>query len=128
MALQWYQIQPGSELFSLAFENWVFHELSAWNAYGRHEEELVYWQLTTGVEVDFLLVHARVAIEAKAVPHVHSDHLKGLRELVRDHPRFSRRIVVSLDSKPRTTEDGIEILPWLDFMSKLWSGEICQAL
>ena len=30
-------------------------------------------------------------------------HLKGLRELVHDHPRTGRRLVVSLGEQPRRT-------------------------
>ena len=115
-------IQPGSELYGKAFENWVFHELTAYNAYRELDCEFSYWRLASGIEVDFVVNHCQVAIEAKASRMVHDGHLKGLRELGKDKPRVERRIVVSLDPKQRKTVDGIEVLPALEFVSQLWAG------
>ena len=58
---------------------------------------------------------------------VTDDHLRGLRQLVADHP-VGRRIVVSCESKPRLTEDGIEILPAVVFARRLADGELLQAI
>jgi len=58
------QLEAGSELFGKAFENWVFHELSAHNAYLEAYAELSYWRLASGIEVDFI-IDADVAIEAR---------------------------------------------------------------
>jgi len=120
-------IAPGSELYGKAFESWVFHELAAHRAYTGFEHDLSYWRLASGIEVDFVVGDLAVAIEAKATPKVHADHLKGLRALAEDHPRVGRRIVVSLDERPRRTEDGIEILPAREFARRLWSGELLRA-
>ena len=117
-------LEPGAALFGAAFENWVFHELSAYRAYHDFAFELSYWRLASGIEVDFIVDDVRVAIEAKATPRAHADHLKGLRELVRDHPRAGRRVVVSLDERARRTEDGIDILPARVFARRLWVGEL----
>ena len=104
-------LEPGSSLFGKAFENWVFHELSSWNSYSKNFFDLSHWRLSSGVEVDFIIGKMDVAIEAKATAKISSQHLKGLRELAKDHPGVKRRIVVSLETKRRTTEDGILILP-----------------
>jgi hypothetical protein len=48
------------------------------------------------------------------------DHLQGLRSLVQDHPRVGRRIAVCREPRARTTDDGIEILPALTFVRRLW--------
>jgi len=114
---------PGSELFGKAFENWIFHELTAASHYRERYMELSYWRLASGIEVDFVIGDMRCAIEAKAVARVTSDHLKGLRQLVVDQPGVRRRVVASLEASPRVTEDGIEILPWRAFLDRLWSGE-----
>jgi predicted AAA+ superfamily ATPase len=111
-------MQPGGELFGKAFENWVFHELVAANAYLEAGMELHYWRLASGIEVDFVIGNMAVAIEAKATTRITSDHLKGLRHLHQDHPR-ARRIVVCLESKRRTTDDGIEVLPVKAFIAEL---------
>ena len=111
-------MQPGGELFGKAFENWVFHELSAANAYQGAGAELHYWRLASGIEVDFIIGNMAVAIEAKATARVTSDHFKGLRTLHQDHPR-ARRVVVCVESKRRTTDDGIEVLPVKAFIDEL---------
>jgi hypothetical protein len=60
----------------------------------------------------------KVAIEAKATARITSDHLQGLRHLRQDHPRV-RRVVVCLEPRRRTTDDGIEILPVSAFVGEL---------
>jgi predicted AAA+ superfamily ATPase len=119
------RLQPGSPLFGKAFENWVHHELTAYGAYSDRPIELSYWRLTTGAEVDFIVDDLAVAIEAKAAGRITSDHLKGLRELVTDHPETGQRVVVCLEARPRLTEDGILILPAAEFAARLWSGRLC---
>jgi predicted AAA+ superfamily ATPase len=111
-------MQPGGELFGKAFENWVFHELVAANAYQETGMELHYWRLASGIEVDFVIGNMAVAIEAKATARITSAHFTGLRHLHQDHPRV-RRIVVCLESKRRTTDDGIEVLPVKAFIDEL---------
>ena len=118
------ELHPGSELFGKAFENALFHELGAYLSYARSKERLSYWRLTGGAEVDFIVGDMRIAIEAKAVARIGSRHLKGLRTLVKDHPRVERRIVVCLEARPLKTEDGIEILPVGDFLELLWSERL----
>lgn len=112
------RVVPGSELFGKAFENWVFHELGAANAYHDHFHELSYWRLASGIEVDFIVGHMALAIEAKATARITSDHLNGLRQLREDHPAV-RRVVVCLEPKRRRTPDGIEILPVQAFIEDL---------
>lgn len=111
-------LQPGGELFGKAFENWVLHELLAYNTYDGIFAELSYWRLASGIEVDFIIGNMSVAIEAKATARITADHLKGLRNLRDDHPRV-RRVVVCLEPKRRKTEDGIEILPASVFTEEL---------
>jgi len=117
------RLEAGSELFGKAFENWVFHELSAHDSYRETHAHLSYWRLASGIEVDFV-IDDHVAIEAKATRKVTSDHLKGLRQLIVDHPEIEKRLVVSLEPKPRRTEDGISIMPVAAFVRALGDGEI----
>jgi predicted AAA+ superfamily ATPase len=117
-------LEPGSELYGKAFENWVFHELSAHDAYSEAGAAISYWRLASGIEVDFVVGEMELAIEAKARPRITSDHLKGLRHLARDHPSAGQRLVVCLESRPRKTEDGILILPAAAFAARLQRGEL----
>jgi len=116
-------IQPQSELYGKAFENWIFHEITAHNAYSEAFAHLSYWRLASGIEVDFVVNDVEVAIEAKATAKVTPDHLRGLRALVQDHPRVRRRVVACLEPNARRTQDGIVILPAREFCQRLDGGD-----
>ncbi len=117
------EIERGSDMYGKAFENWVFHELSAFVSYRDLDEQLTYWRLPSKIEVDFVIGDMRLAIEAKATANVTRKHLKGLRTLAEEHPGV-RRIVVCLEPRPRRTDDGIDIVPAIDFAHRLWQGDI----
>ncbi len=116
-------LQQGSELFGKAFENWVHHELCCYNAYRGRFAELSFWRLSTGTEVDFVVNDLECVVECKSSANLRAAHLKGLREIAKEHPAIGRRVVVSLDPLSRRTEDGIEILGVADFLDALWGGE-----
>ena len=118
------ELRPGSELYGKALENWVFHELTAHNAYTKSFATLSYWRLASGIEVDFMVNDMQAAIEAKAAAKITADHLKGLRALAEDHPRIKRRVIVCLEPRRRRTEDGILVVPALQLGQLLKSGEL----
>ena len=118
------ELTPGSPLYGKAFENWVFHELSAGIEYQEWDLELTCWRLPSGIEVDFVLGDMEIAVEAKASARITRDHLRGLRTLVEEHPAVRRRIVVCLESRARRTDDGIDILPAADFIRRLGQGAL----
>lgn len=118
------RIEPRSELYGKAFENWLFHELCAYNAYSERHAPLGCWRLAGGTEVDFIVGDMKLAIEAKATARVTSDHLRGLRELAVDHPRVGGRIVVCLEPRRRRTDDGILIVPAIEFVKDLAAGRL----
>ncbi len=117
-----------SELYGKAFENWVFHELSAFIEYREVDAELSYWRLPSRIEVDFLLGDVQLAVEAKASSHIAGNHLKGLRNLAHEYPHAGRRAVVCLEPRARRTEDGIDILPATEFVRLLWDGVLTPGL
>ena len=110
------------ELYGKAFENWIHHELTAHIAYRELDVQLAYWRVASGIEVDFVV--GDLAIEAKASERISVDHLKGLRAIAQDQPRFRRRMVVCLETKRRQTEDGIEVLPVASFLEDLRRGRL----
>ncbi len=118
------RVRPGSRDYAKAFENWVFHELRTWTACRAPDVALSTWRLSSGAEVDFILGDMETAIEAKSSRNITSDHLKGLRTLLADHPGVARRFVVCREPRPRQTADGITILPVGDFVERLWSGAL----
>ena len=120
-------LAPGSELYGKAFENWVFHELTAYLAYREIDLALAYWRLAGGTEVDFVLGDMALAIEAKASEKIVARHLKGLRSLAQEHPNVGRRVVVCLEPRPRRTEEGIDVLPAEEFVHRLWQGRLLDS-
>ena len=91
------EVVPGSELYGKAFENWVHHELRAFVGYREVDDELAYWRLPSGIEVDFVLGDVRLAVEAKASARIDRNHLKGLRSIAQEYPETGRRVVVCLE-------------------------------
>ncbi len=118
------ELIPGSSAYGKAFENWVFHELGLNLSYRESNTALSYWRLAGGTEVDFIVGDMEAAVEAKSPANITSNHLKGLRSLVKDHPQVKRRLVVCREPRPRRTADGIEILPVTAFLKRLWGGEL----
>ena len=118
------ELLPGGELYGKAFESWVFHELRAFQSYRAPELQLFFWRLAGGTEVDFILGDMAVAIEAKAGEHITTNDMRGLRKLRAAYPQLERRIIVSREPRPRTTADGIEVLPYTDFIHQLWTGHL----
>ncbi|RJQ48724.1 MAG: DUF4143 domain-containing protein [Desulfobacteraceae bacterium] len=116
-------ISPGSELFGRAFEHYLFMEITAHSSYSEKFYPVSYWRTASGIEIDFILGDHEVAVEVKATDQANSSHLKGLRRF-REEYQVRRTILVSLDARPRMTDDKIEILPWSSFLEMLWKGEI----
>lgn len=116
-------VEPGSELFGRAFEHYIQMEVSAHRHYTALNYPLHYWRTASGFEVDLVLGDGEVAVEAKSSRIVKDHHLKGIRAFKDEFP-VRRPIVVSMDEAPRKTEDGIEILPYRDFLERLWAGDV----
>jgi len=41
---------------------------------------------------------------------------------LREEHRVARAIIVSLEKEPRRLEPGLQVLPWQDFLKRLWAG------
>ena len=117
------KVLRGSELFGKAFEHFIWMELSAHSRYTEKNYPISYWKTSSGIEVDFILGDHEVAIEVKSSSMVTDRQLKGLRAFREDY-QARRMIVISMDPKPRKTSDGIDILPWEEFLRRLWSNKI----
>ena len=65
----------------------------------------------------------KVAIETKTTRRHTARDLKGLKTL-KEEGLFSRYILVCNEDYAQTTEDGIEIVPWRQFLDELWDGKI----
>lgn len=116
-------ISPGSELFGRAFEHFIYLELLAHSRYSEKFYTISFWKTSSGFEVDFILGDHEIAIEVKSTNDVQSRHTRGIRAFQEEFkPRES--IVVSLDPTPRKTGEGILVLPWKEFLRRLWANEL----
>jgi predicted AAA+ superfamily ATPase len=110
-----------------SFEHFIMMELTAYLSYHRKREKICYWRTKTGLEVDFIIGEAKVAIEIKIDAQVHKQDIKGLIAFCEEHPH-TLALVVSQDIKKRklTLENGqsIMIIPWQLFLTELWAGDI----
>ena len=118
-------LMPGSTDYGAAVEHFIFMELRAHATYSPRGTGLPvsYWRTASGIEVDFILGNAEVAVEVKSTERPTGDHLKGLRAWREEHPR-SRCILICRAPRPRRAEQGIEILPYREFLARLWKNEI----
>lgn len=113
---------PGSIDFGHAFEHFMIQEIIAYLSYNEKKEKLSYWRTSNGYEVDAIIGDARVAIEFKSSEEVQSKHTKGLKAFEEDFPD-AKKIIVSLDRNKRIL-NGIEVIPAMEFLQMLWSGNI----
>ncbi len=116
------RVEPGSELWGRAFEHFIFMEITAWRDYTSAPSP-AYWRTASQIEVDFILGDGEAAVEVKAKRQATHHDLRGLRAFKEEH-RPKRSILVSMDSMPRKTDDGIDILPWNVFLEELWEGKV----
>ncbi len=111
-------LDPQSPDYGVALEAWTHHELRAWNDY-RDDGSLAFWRSSSGHEVDFVL-DEHTAIEVKASRRVGKQDLKGLVALGEEVP-LRRKLVVCFEARARHV-DGIDIVPYRDFLTQLWAG------
>ena len=112
-----------------SFEHYIFMELQAYLGMMRKRDKISYWRTKMGLEVDFILGDARIAIEVKINDQVHQQDLKGLIAFCEEFPH-AEAMVVSQDKRPRllkiNDQLSINILPWKIFLERLWNNEILK--
>ena len=111
-------LKEGSPEFGGAFETYLAHELRAFVDYNSLGE-LYYWRSKSGYEVDFI-IDDRIAVEVKAKKNVSLRDLRGIIAL-KEEKKLAHYIVVCLEKRPRVIQ-GINILPWKDFLQQLWNN------
>ena len=110
-----------------SFEHYILMELTAYLKIRRKRMDITYWRTKTGLEVDFVLGNAQIAIEVKISEQVHQHDLKGLIAFCEEHEK-AKAFVISQDKRTRRLEIGenrhITIIPWKDFLNHLWQDGI----
>lgn len=117
-------VTEGSDSYGRALEHLVFLELRGFLDYQRRDERLTYWRSRSQFEVDFV-VGGKVAIEVKAKPRVSARDYKGIVALREDVP-LERSIVICNERRRRRSDDGVEIMPPVEFLKELWAGAILR--
>lgn len=110
-----------TDLFGQAFEHFIAMEIRAYLSYTRKKLPLYFWRTYEGQEVDFI-IDDRVAIEVKASTKISTKNLKGLVYLMEEN-KLKNYYLVSQDPIA-TKQGGIYILPWENFLKRLWDGDI----
>ncbi|MFH1867851.1 MAG: AAA family ATPase [Candidatus Omnitrophota bacterium] len=110
-------LKENSPEFGDAFETYLAHELKAFVDYN-NMGSLCYWRSKSGYEVDFI-INDSVAVEIKAKKNVSPRDLRGIIAL-KEEKKLDTYIVACLEKRPRVVQ-GINILPWKDFLYQLWN-------
>ncbi len=110
-----------SDLYGRAFEHFLYMEIKACLDYLGKKQKMSFWRSINGQEVDFILGD-EIAIEVKSTSKVSSSHLKGI-EALQEENICKNFYLVSQD--PIALKRGnLFILPWQQFLEKLWEGKI----
>ena len=104
------------------FEGLVAQLIRAYRDYRKLCQDFYYWAPAgrSATEVDFLIERDGefVAVEVKSGKTFTPSWCKGLRA-IQPLKGLRRRLVVYPDGPPLLTEDGIEVLPFLQFAEML---------
>ncbi|MCP4269096.1 MAG: ATP-binding protein [Candidatus Brocadiaceae bacterium] len=111
-------------LFGQAFEHFILMEILAHKSYKEADYDVQFWRTKTGNEVDFILQDGEIAIEVKGTNRVDKTDLKSIM-IFQEEYKPDKSIVVCNEKHPRKHRE-IEILPWQDFLSALWSGDLIK--
>ena len=106
--------------FGRAFEHFVLLEIIAARSYREADFPIQFWRTKTGLEVDFVLNRGEVAVEVKG--RVRRGDLRPMRAFREEFG--PRRAIVVTAERDRRRVDGIDIMPYPDFLRRLHAGEI----
>ena len=115
-------LDPNSDLFGRAFEQFIACELRACLSYKKNRASLRYWRSKSGFEVDFVIGN-KVAIEVKSSKKITSRNHKGLLA-ISEEKKWKHLIIVSKDPVEARFKSGIQHLYWENFLQKLWNGRL----
>jgi predicted AAA+ superfamily ATPase len=114
--------QERGEHFGKALEHFMLMEILAHRTYKEIDYEVNFWRAKSGLEVDFVLGRGEVALEVKGASRIDTPDLRSLKTFIQEY-RPRKAFVVCNERSPRVHE-GIHILPWRDFLTALWKGDV----
>lgn len=112
------------EQFGRAFEHFILLEIRGYRSYKELDFNINFWRTKSGLETDFIIGDGEVAVEVKGTGRVDGRDLHGIRAFLETN-KARAAYVVSNERNPRVSGN-IKILPWRDFLSELWSGNVIK--
>jgi predicted AAA+ superfamily ATPase len=113
--------EPKGEQFGRAFEHFIYMEVLAYRSYSELEFPINFWRTKSGLEVDFVLAGGEVAIEVKGAGRVSEPDLRALRSFAEEF-KPKHALLICTEKEERVV-DGVRIVPWRTFLTRLWNGE-----
>jgi uncharacterized protein len=110
-----------------ALEHYILMELIAYRGLNDLDYEITFWRTRTGLEVDFILGKAEVAIEVKISEHPRLSDLHGLVAFQEEYTSKKAYTVCMVPRKRKlqiNESQSIDLLPVETFLKMLWKGEI----
>ena len=114
------EVPPSSHAYGHLLETVVHHELRSYLDLRMRDGEIAYWRTKGDVEVDFIV--GNTAIEVKSTDNASASDIKALRTIA-EEGEFVHRVLVCRESAARVV-NGVEILPYADFIRRLWSDAL----
>ena len=114
------EVSPASHTYGHLLETVVHHELRCYLDQYMRDGEIAYWRTKGDVEVDFIV--GNTAIEVKSTDNASTGDIKALRTIA-EEGEFAHRVLVCREPQARIV-NGIEILPYADFIHHLWAGSL----
>ena len=110
--------------FGRVLEHFVLMELIAYRSYRERDFPVRFWRTKSGLECDFVLGQdGAVVVEVKGSANLRPKDFRGIRAYIEEHsPRHA--IIITNETSPRLTGDGIWLLPWARFLERLWADEL----
>ncbi len=115
------EVSEKSKEFGKLFEHFIFNELKAYKNYTGRISLINFWRDYNGNEVDFI-INEEIAIEVKAKENISERDLSGIKSFLKKN-KIKKSIVVSMEKQARK-HNGIEIIPYQNFLDMLWNNEI----
>ncbi len=106
--------------FGRAFEHFILQEIVAARGYREKDFPIRFWRTKTGLEVDFVLNRGEVAVEVKG--RVRRRDLRPMRAFQEEFA--PRRAIIVTAERDRRRIEGIDVMPYPDFLLELHAGEI----
>ncbi len=109
-----------------SLEQYIFLELTAYKSLTELDKEITYWRTKDGLEVDFIIGDADMALEVKISSNLSNSELKGMKAFIDEH-KPKKAIVVTLEKIKRAIpykDSKIILMPIQEFLEKLWAGKI----